>query len=73
MLSGIGFTAGYIIWFKLARLGGAEDWWFGISPEGIGSLGMLINFAVTLTVSRFTPPPPAEVQALVEEIRLPSR
>ena len=73
MLSGIGFTAGYIIWFKLLRLGGAEDWWFGISPEGIGSLGMLINFAVTLTVSRFTPPPPAEVQALVEEIRLPSR
>ena len=73
MLSRIGFTAGYIIWFKLLRLGGAEDWWFGISPEGIGSLGMLINFAVTLTVSRFTPPPPAEVQALVEEIRLPSR
>jgi cation/acetate symporter len=53
-------------------LGDASDWWFGISPEGIGSIGMLINFAVTLTVSRFTPPPPPEVQRMVEEIRLPS-
>ncbi len=73
MVLGIAFTAAYISYFKLAKLGGAEDWWFGISPEGIGSVGMLLNFAVTLTVSRFTPPPPPEVQALVEEIRLPSR
>ncbi len=71
MLSGIGFTAGYIIWFKLLGQGGAADWWFGISPEGIGSLGMLLNFAVTLSVTRFTDPPPPEVQALVDEIRLP--
>ena len=72
MLSGIGFTAGYISWFKLLGQGSAADWWFGISPEGIGSLGMLLNFAVTLTVTRFTDPPPPEVQAMVDEIRLPS-
>jgi len=71
MLTGIGFTAGYILWFKLLGWGGPEDWWFGISPEGIGSLGMLGNFAVTLCVSRFTAPPPPEVQELVEEIRNP--
>ena len=50
---------------------GAESWLFGISPEGIGAVGMLLNFAVTLTVTQFTPPPPIEVQQLVEEIRLP--
>ena len=49
----------------------AEHWWFGISPEGIGTLGMLLNFAVTIVVSRFTPAPPAEVQALVDSIRVP--
>ena len=72
MILGIGFTAAYIIYFKILKLAGAESWWFGISPEGIGAVGMLLNFAVTLTVTRFTPPPPAAVQALVEEIRLPS-
>ena len=44
---------------------------FGISPEGIGTLGMLMNFAVALVVMRLTPPPPREVQALVEQIRVP--
>ena len=72
MLAGIVFTAAYIVWFKLLGWGGPEDWWLGISPEGIGSLGMLINFAVTLGVSRFTPPPPDEVRELVDRIRLPS-
>ena len=72
MVLGIAFTATYIIWFKILGAGSREDWWFGISPEGIGTVGMLLNFAVTLTVSRFTPAPPPEVQALVEEIRLPS-
>jgi len=73
MLSGISFTAAYIVYFRLlhAELG-PDAWWFGISPQGIGSLGMLLNFAVTLLVSRFTSPPPDEVQALVERIRLPS-
>ena len=72
MLGGILFTATYIIWFRFVNPGaGAEEWFLGISPEGIGSIGMLINFALTITVSRFTPPPPAHVQRLVEEIRLP--
>jgi cation/acetate symporter len=72
MLTGIFFTAGYILWFKTLRAdAGSDDWLFGISPEGIGSIGMLLNFAVTLVVSRFTPEPPAEVRALIEEVRLP--
>jgi cation/acetate symporter len=72
MLTGIGFTASYIIYFKtFAKDAGSSDWLFGISPEGIGMVGMLINFAVTLGVSHFTPPPPEHVQRLVEEIRLP--
>ncbi|MEM7756397.1 MAG: cation acetate symporter, partial [Planctomycetota bacterium] len=71
MLAGIGFTAAYIVYFKF--LGGTRDGWFlGISPEGIGTIGMLINFAVGITVARFTKPPSDEVQALVERIRLPS-
>jgi cation/acetate symporter len=72
MLSGIGFTAAYIVWFKyLAASSTPDDWLFRISPEGIGSIGMLLNFAVTIGVSLATRPPPAQVQALIEEIRLP--
>ena len=71
MLAGIIFTASYIIYFKF--LGGTPDqFWFGISPEGIGALGMLLNFAVAFVVSRFTPPTPIEIQELVEHIRVPS-
>ncbi len=73
MISGITFTAAYIVWFKLMHpeLNTAENWWFGISPEGIGTVGMLLNFAVTMTVSRVTPEPPRTVQVLVELIRIP--
>jgi cation/acetate symporter len=72
MLTGIGFTAAYIVHFKfLSPELGPEAWLWGISPEGIGSVGMLLNFAVTLVVTRFTPPPPPEVRALVEEVRIP--
>jgi cation/acetate symporter len=72
MLSGITFTAAYIIWFKFVRPeAGAEAWLFGISPEGIGTLGMLLNLVVTYGVSRLSPPPPEHVVRLVEEIRLP--
>ena len=72
MLSGIGFTAAYIIWFRFLDPGaGPDQWLLGISPEGIGAVGMAINFAVTLTVSRWTPPPPAHVLEMIEEIRLP--
>jgi len=70
MVSGIAFTAGYIIYFQF--LGGSkEQWLLGISPEGIGAIGMLINFAVTFIVSAFTPAPPQEVQDMVESIRMP--
>ncbi|MDP6538748.1 MAG: cation acetate symporter [Planctomycetota bacterium] len=73
MLVGIGFTAAYIIHFKFVRPedNTPENWWLGISPEGIGTVGMLINFAVAAVVSRFTPPPPEQVQELVEHIRIP--
>ncbi|WP_425153724.1 sodium:solute symporter family protein [Candidatus Palauibacter sp.] len=73
MLSGITLTAAYIVYFKFVNPAAnvAENWWFGISPEGIGALGMTVNFAVASIVSRFTPAPPAEVRELVERIRVP--
>lgn len=73
MIVGIFFTATYIIYFK-PQLGGpglSENFWWGISPEGIGTLGMLLNFAVALVVSRMTSPPPQEVLELTERIRTP--
>ncbi|MBE9008345.1 cation acetate symporter [Fortiea sp. LEGE XX443] len=69
MLSGLIFTIIYIISVKF---GGVQPWFFGVSPEGIGTLGMLINLVVTLVVSRLTPPPPAEIQAMVEQLRSPA-
>lgn len=70
MVVGLLFTASYIVYFKF--LGGTkEGWWFGISPEGIGTLGMLVNFIVSFVVGRMTPPPPEEIQQLVEDIRVP--
>ncbi|WP_420633224.1 sodium:solute symporter family protein [Candidatus Palauibacter sp.] len=73
MVSGITLTAAYIVYFKFVNPAAnvAENWWFGISPEGIGSLGMAVNFTVASIVSRFTPPPPPEVQGLVDRIRVP--
>ena len=73
MIIGIVFTASYIIHFK-PQLGGSgipEDFWFGISPEGIGTLGMLINFIISIIVSRLTPAPPGNVIELTESIRTP--
>ena len=73
MISGISLTASYIVYFKFMNPAAntAEHWWFGISPEGIGTVGMLVNFAVALTVSRFTPAPPAQIAHLVDLIRVP--
>ncbi|MDP4576056.1 sodium:solute symporter family protein [Qipengyuania sp. G39] len=73
MVTGLAFTFLYIAWFKLwaPDLNTAEHWLFGISPEGIGVVGMLLNFAVAITVARLTAPPPPEVDALVENIRVP--
>ncbi|NJB68088.1 cation/acetate symporter [Desulfobaculum xiamenense] len=68
MIAGIGFTMLYIVQTKFMGMG----WWFmGISPEGIGFVGMLINFAATIGISTFTPPPPPEVQEMVESVRYP--
>jgi cation/acetate symporter len=73
MVCGIVFTAGYIIYFKFINkdMNTAEHWLWGISPEGIGFIGMLINFAVTYAVSHLTAPPPEHIQHLVEDIRVP--
>ena len=80
MLTGLIFTYAYIEFFKglFLRWTGspfaedvAENWLFGVSPEGIGALGMVLNFIVALTVSRMTAAPPERVQALVEYIRAP--
>jgi cation/acetate symporter len=64
----------YMMKFKLDWFGGGtkEDWWFGISPEGFGTVAMLANFVVSFLVSRFTPAPPIEVVEIVADIRIPS-
>jgi cation/acetate symporter len=73
MIIGLIFTLGYLIYFKFINpeLNNKEHWWFGISPEGIGTLGMILNFVVSFIISKFTPPPPQHIQDLVEEIRIP--
>ncbi|MEM8676591.1 MAG: sodium:solute symporter family protein [Cyanobacteria bacterium P01_G01_bin.67] len=68
MIIGLAFTAFYIIGVKFY---GMSPWFWEISPEGIGTVGMVLNFFVTYTVSRLTPPPPLEVQQLVESLRSP--
>ncbi len=70
MLVGLIFTASYILFFKYGG-GTSDQYWFGISPEGIGTLGMMFNFVVSLIVCHVTPPPPERVQSLVESIRVP--
>ena len=70
MVTGLVFTAAYIFHFKYGG-GRPENYWFGITPEGIGTLGMLFNLVVSLVVSNFTPAPPKEIQDLVENIRIP--
>ncbi len=73
MIVGITFTATYIIYFKFINpdLNTPENWLWGISPEGIGTLGMALNFITAIVVAAFTPPPPDEVQTLVDNIRVP--
>lgn len=77
MLTGLIFTMGYIIYFKGIFIepmaaNTSDNWLFGISPEGIGSIGMCLNFLVAFSVSSLTPPPPQSVQNMVERIRLPN-
>lgn len=73
MVVGLVFTITYIVYFKFISpdLNTSAHWLFGISPEGIGTVGMILNVIVSLAVSSFTPAPPQEVQDIVEDIRLP--
>jgi len=73
MIVGIAFTAAYIIYFKFINPAAntADNWWFGISPEGIGTIGMILNFIVSLVISKFTKEPPESIQTLIEDIRIP--
>ncbi|MCG8344493.1 MAG: cation acetate symporter, partial [Chlorobiales bacterium] len=73
MLTGIGFTAAYIIYFKFISpaANNADNWFLGISPEGIGTVGMLINFVVSFIVAKITPAPPEDIQELVDSLRYP--
>ncbi len=84
MVVGLLFTMYYVLKFKLSGIAGftwvesilgsnkKEDWWWGISPEGIGFIGMLLNFAVSIVISYLTPRVPQDVQEMVENIRIPS-
>lgn len=80
MIVGISLMIFYMLKFKFGLFDGGKevvaslqkDWWFGISPEGFGSVAMTINFIVAMVVNRFTPPPPQDVQEIVENIRIPS-
>ena len=78
MLSGLIFTIGYIIYFKGIFISPiadniSENWLFGISPEGIGVVGMMINFVVAISVSNFTLPPPERIKKMVLDIRMPEK
>lgn len=73
MLVGILTMLFYMLKFKFGWFGGGlkDDWWFGVSPEGFGSIAMIFNFITTLVVSYFSPKPSQEIQKLVEKIRKP--
>jgi cation/acetate symporter len=76
MIVGIVTMLYYMLKYKLGWfdevLPSKSQWWFGISPEGFGSVAMLLNFIVSITIMKFTPAPPKEVQDIVERIRIPS-
>lgn len=74
MIVGVLAMLFYMLKFKFNWFGGGtkEDWWFGISPEGFGTVAMIINFTVSIIISKFTPEPPKEVQEIVANIRIPS-
>jgi len=75
MIVGLGLMTYYMAKYKLGWIGempAPSEWWFGISPEGFGTVAMFANFIVSVVVSRLTPAPPQEVQDIVEHIRIPS-
>ena len=73
MLIGLIFTLGYIVYFKFLNpeMNTSSNWLWGISPEGIGTIGMLINVFVSIMVSKFTSKPPSEIDDLIDSIRQP--
>jgi len=73
MIAGVVFTLGYIVYFRFVNPAAdtADNWLFGISPEGIGTVGMLLNFTVAFVVLKFTKDAPTEIQEMVESIRYP--
>ena len=73
MVVGILLMLFYMTKFKFGWFGGGteKDWWLGISPEGFGSFAMMVNFIVSIAISRFTPAPDNEIQKLIEDIRNP--
>ena len=74
MVTGLLLMLFYMTKFKFGWFGGGDqsDWWFGISPEGFGTLAMLVNFVVSLTICHLTKEPSEEIQELVEKIRIPT-
>jgi cation/acetate symporter len=75
MIVGLSLMFFYMAKYKLGWIGEMPDsseWWFGISPEGFGTVAMIVNFIVSIIVSRVTAAPPQEVQDIVEDIRIPS-
>ncbi|MCL7762889.1 cation acetate symporter [Polaribacter sp. Z014] len=74
MIVGIVLMLFYMMKFKLDMFGGGtqEDWWFGTSPEGFGTIAMFVNVVISVVVSRVTAAPPQNVQEMVESIRIPS-
>ncbi|RZV65389.1 MAG: cation acetate symporter, partial [Flavobacteriaceae bacterium] len=80
MIVGITAMGLYILKFKFGVFDGGldavaglkKDWWFGISPEGFGSIAMALNFIVSIVIMQFTKEPPEDVQEIVENIRIPS-
>ena len=76
MIVGITAMLLYMIKYKLGWFDDVvpdkSEWWFGISPEGFGAVAMVLNFVVSIVVMKFTKAPPAEVQEIVENIRIPS-
>ena len=75
MIIGILLMLFYMTKFKFGWFGGGtnKDWWFGISPEGFGSFAMMLNFVVSIAISRFTPAPDIKIQKLIEDIRNPDK
>ena len=76
MVVGIVSMLLYMIKYKLGWFDDAipdkSEWWFGISPEGFGTVAMILNFVVSIVIMKFTPDPPQDVQEIVENIRIPS-